>query len=160
MPDDFRWNLLLNELFLFSIVQMLGLYVGYKLFLAKEIIALSPGSSITTFLISFTISTIALVAVIKYFKPRGLFKLLFAFLIFVGSETVFGVFIPYGYFGAALAAILVALRFYHPTILTQNLALIIAIAGISANLGLLFPLSADFFIQYIASGRFCSTQMP
>jgi len=151
MARDYRWGLFLNEISLFFLVQALGLYVGYKLFLTEQIIALGASSSIITFLTSFTISTIALVLVIKYFKPSGLFKLLFAFLIFVGAETVFGVFIPVGYLGVALAAILVALRFYHPTVLTQNLALIIAIAGISANLGLLFPLSAVLVILAILS---------
>ena len=150
MAQNMRWNLFLNEIILFLIVQVLGLYVGYKIFLAKEIVALSAGSSIFTFLTSFAISTIALVLVIKYFKPSLMFKALFAFLIFVGSQTVFGVFIP-GIMGIVLAASLVALRFYRPTVLTQNIALIIAIAGISATLGLLFPLEAVLVILAVLS---------
>ncbi len=151
MKQDMRWGLFVNEILLFLAVQALGLYVGYKIFLAKEVVALAAGSSIITFLASFAISTVALIAVIKYFKPRGMFKILFAFLIFVGAETVFGVFVPFGYLSIALAAVLVVLRFYHPTILTQNLALMIAIAGISASLGLLFPLPAVLVILAVLS---------
>lgn len=150
MAQDMRWSLFLNEIFLFLLVQLLGLYVGYKLFLAKEIVALGTSSSLFTFFTAFAISTVLLILVIKYFRPRLLFKLLFAFLIFVGADTVFGVFLP-SLIGSFLALILVGVRFYSPTILSQNAAMIIAISGISATLGLLFPLEAVLVILAVLS---------
>ncbi len=146
-----RWKLFANEAFLFLTVQILGLYVGYNLFASKIIIPLEVQGSIVTFLIAFTVSTTLLLVMLRYFKRSPfVLKALFAFLVFVGAETVFSTFIP-EIFALALAIALIAARFYYPTVLTQNLAIIISIAGISATLGMLFPVAAVLVILAILS---------
>ena len=73
-----------------------------------------------------------------------------AFLIFVGTETVFLTFVPEE--AALLMAIeLVLLRFLWPNVLSQNITLMLAVAGISASLGLFFSIQAILVILAVLS---------
>ena len=147
---NFRRNLFLTESIIFLMVQALGLYVGLTLFQRQVIQTSATGSSVISFLISFSIATIVLILLLKFLKGKFMFKFLLAFLIFIGSETVFGTFIPEE--AAILIAFeLVLLRFLVPNVLTQNLVMIFAIAGIGATLGLMFSLEAVLIILAILS---------
>ncbi len=150
MANDMRWRLFLNESFLFLLTQAIGLYTGYWLFIHKAVEQGEAASSVVTFLISFTIATIGMILLLKYFKTKVLFKLLLAFLIFVGAQTVFIVFLPEEV-AILLAVELVLLRFVWPNVFSQNVALVIAVAGISATLGLFFPIYAVLVILAVLS---------
>ncbi len=150
MADNMRWQLFLNESIMFLIIQAIGLYVGYWFFLQRTIIPAETASSIFTFLVSFAVATAGLILLLKFFKTRIFFKFLLAFLIFVGAETVFLTFVPEE--AAILLAIeLVILRFMWPNVFSQNLALIFAVAGISATLGLFFSFEAVLVILAVLS---------
>ncbi|MFH1424976.1 MAG: presenilin family intramembrane aspartyl protease [archaeon] len=134
-----------SELSLFLGAQILGVYVGFSLINMGYTYVQDTGASVSSFLISFTIATLVLVLMLKFLKSHLFFKGLLAFLIFVGAETVFAVFI---WEGAALllAIALVVLRFKLPNVFMQNLVMVIAIAGIGANLGTLFSVPAVLII--------------
>ena len=150
MANDMRWKLFLNESFLFLLTQAIGLYVGYWVFTHQVIIPAETNSSIITFLLSFSIATIGMILFLKFFKTRVFFKFLMAFLIFVGTETVFLTFVPEE--AALLMAIeLVLLRFLWPNVLSQNITLMLAVAGISASLGLFFSIQAILVILAVLS---------
>ncbi len=150
MADNMRWRLFLNESFLFLLTQVIGLYVGYWFFTNEVIVPAETTSSVVTFLISFSIATVGLFLFLKFFKTRVFFKFLMAFLIFVGTETVFLVFFPEK-IAIILAVGLVLLRFLWPNVLSQNLTLVIAVAGISASLGLFFSIPAVLIILAVLS---------
>ena len=150
MATDMRWRLFLNETALFLAIQFLGLYVGYWIFTHQIIIPAETTGSVITFLVSFSVATVGLIFLLKFFRTRIFFKFLLAFLIFVGSETVFTVFIPEEA-AILLAFELVILRFYWPNVFSQNLALIFAVAGISATLGLFFSIEAVLIILAVLS---------
>lgn len=150
MANDMRWGLFLNESAIFLLIQAIGLYVGHWFFVRQLIVQAETTSSIFTFLISFAVATVGMILLLKHFKTRSFFKVMMAFLIFVGSETVFSVFFPEEV-AILLAIELVILRFYWPNVFSQNLTLVFAIAGISATLGLFFSIQAVLVILAVLS---------
>nr|HIK01390.1 hypothetical protein [Candidatus Undinarchaeales archaeon ERR594346 U_76725] len=148
---DFRPRLLLSELSLFFTVQIIGLYVAIRIAAVEIIPVVETGPAVKSFLILFTIATAVFLLLIRFLKKRlGFMKILMAFIIFVGSETVFIVF--FSEFTAMLLAIsLVIIRFTYPTIFVQNASLILALAGVGASIGLLFNVSTIFIILAVLS---------
>lgn len=147
---DFRPRLFLTETALFFIAQILGLYVGFNLFNRGYAVSAETSTSVFSFIIAFSVATITLILLLKFFKGKIMFKLLLAFLIFVGSETVFGTFIPEEA-AFLIAAELVLIRFLVPNVFTQNFVMIFAIAGIGVSLGLLLSIPAVLIILAILS---------
>lgn len=87
------------------------------------------------FLVSFFIATFLMLVFLKIFKGKFFFELFFSGAIIFGSQGPLGIFLEK--FQAFLMSIgIIALRFYHPRIWTQNLAIIIGVSGIAASLGL------------------------
>lgn len=150
MATDMRWNLFLNTAALFLIVQAVGLYTGSVIFATQEIVALEATGSIINFLVSFAVATIGLVLLLKFTRTGLFFKLLFAFLIFVGTNTVFAAFIP-AEAAFLLAVEMVILRFCWPNVFSHNAVMMLAIAGIAATLGLLFSITAVLVILAVLS---------
>lgn len=151
----FRPRAFVSESVIFLLTQFLGLYVGIKLaslgYIAPQTTtAVETINYIWPFLVSFSIATVLIIFGLKYLKGGSIFKGLMAFLVFYGSWVVFSVFIP-DLIAMVLAIILVALRFKIANILTQNLAMMIAIAGISAMIGSELPIYGVIILLAVLS---------
>jgi len=86
------------------------------------------------FLLSFFIATSLMLLFLKKFKGKFLFEFFFSAAIIFGAQGPFGLLFSKLY--AFLAAVLlVVFRFMHPRIWTQNIIIIIGIAGVAASLG-------------------------
>lgn len=149
--SEFRPQLLAAEFSLFLAVQLLGLWVGWTIFTTIPVPKMETAPSIIWFLIIFAIATGLILLALKFFKARLPFGLIFAFLIFVGADIVFSTFIPWRAVSIALAVGVVGVRFLWPNILTQNIAIIIAIAGISAQLGVFLTAPAVIILLIVLS---------
>ena len=87
------------------------------------------------FLVSFLIATIIMLLFLKVFKGKLMFEVFFSGAIIFGAQGPLGIiFVKFTAFLVAIA--IVALRFIYPRIWTQNMAIIIGIAGIAASLGM------------------------
>jgi len=146
----FRPKLLAAEFSLFLAVQLLGLWVGLTILKTVPIPKMETGPSIFWFLIAFVIATGLILLALKFLKFRAPFGAVFAFLIFIGSHIVFSTFLP-NIIAIVLAIGLVGLRFLWPNILTQNISMIIAVAGVSAQLGVLLTVPAVIILLIILS---------
>jgi len=150
MAIKIKPGLLINEFILFFIPQILGLFVGWKIFTTIPIIKMEVIPSITTFMIAFAIATVLIILAIKFIKISVPFNILFSFLVFVGAEIVFELFMPV-LMAVACALILAGARYLWPNMLVQNVAILIAIAGVGAQLGLLLPVTAVIILLVILS---------
>ena len=139
--SESRPQLLAAQVTLFLAVQLLGLWVGWTLLKIVPIPKMETGPSLLWFGIAFIIVTGGILLALKYFKFKMPFGAMFAFLIFVGAHIVFSTFLP-NIYAIVLAVAIVALRYLWPNILTQNIAIVISIAGISAQLGVLLTVPA------------------
>jgi len=91
--------------------------------------------SIFQFLVSFLIATILMLLFLQIFKGKFMFEVFFSGAIIFGAQGPLGIiFVKSVAFLGAIA--IVVLRFIYPRIWTQNLAIIIGIAGIAASLGM------------------------
>ncbi len=145
-----RVNLLFAELSMFLTVQLLALFVGANM-IDKGMAEYMPAkTAILTFGIAFLLATGILLLVLRFLKGPMSLGLFFAFVLFVGARLVFDAFVPFLY-GVALAIAIVALRFWKPTVLTHNIAIFIALAGVSAKLGTLLPVLAVIVILALLS---------
>jgi presenilin-like A22 family membrane protease len=125
------------ESLLFLLTQFLGLAVGFRLHGIEEVrkaIEAQP-ISLSRFLITFFIGTAILLLLLRFVKKKAIFQGLFYFLLFFGCLVFFDAFLPF-FLTVLASVVVVALRFCLPSVLTQNLAIIFSIAGISAYLGL------------------------
>ncbi len=147
---NFRSGLFLIESMLFLVSQGIGLYVGYALFKLGYTPSAETNSSVIIFLLTFLIATAAIVSMLKFFKGKFLFQFLLAFLIFAGSETVFSVFVP-DLIAIVLSGVVVFLRFKFQNVLSQNIAMVFAISGIGATLGVFLSIRAVLIILAVLS---------
>jgi presenilin-like A22 family membrane protease len=137
--------------FTFMLAQIIGLLTGFiNLSLPAFAETASIQASVGGFLIAFLVATTVLLLLIKFVKGNILFKIMLALLIFMGTDAVFETFMN-PYIAMALAVFLVILRFVKPTVFVQNIVMTIAIAGIGATLGLMFPVGAIILILIILS---------
>lgn len=149
--NEFRPRLLFSEMSLFLIVQFLGLWTGYTLLKTVPVPPrMETFPSIVWFLAAFLIATSLMLILMKYFKGKLFFSSAFAFLVFIGSEAVFSIFVP-PYWSIALAVAVVAARFLWPSVLTQNIAIILAVAGVGAQLGILLTVPAIIILLIVLS---------
>ena len=139
--SESRPQLLAAQVTLFLAVQLLGLWVGWTLLKTVPVPKMETGPSLLWFGIAFVVVTAGILLALKYFKFKMPFGAMFAFLIFVGAHIVFSTFLP-NIYAIILAVAIVALRYLWPNILTQNIAIVISIAGISAQLGVLLTVPA------------------
>jgi presenilin-like A22 family membrane protease len=132
---------------------MLGtkvLFEGQEMGLRDAMIIADTGSGIASFVAAIAISTIMMVLVLKYLKGRWLYQLLFAYLLFMGIDTVVG--FSFGEpLGVAAALLIIAARFLKPTVIVQNIALMIALAGVSAQLAMFFNTQTLVMVLIVAS---------
>jgi len=143
---------------IFLLTQALALFVGIQMLgsLAmqgvahEEVMIQSTGMGIGMFLAALLASTIFMILLIKYLDSRLLFQLMFGWLVFVGSFIVFQYTIGNPW-AMTFAVFVVILRFLKPLVLLQNIAMILAIAGVAAQLGLVFSTITLVIVLIIAS---------
>ncbi len=87
------------------------------------------------FLVSFLIATVLMLFFLKAFKGKFLFQVLFGGLVIFGAQGPLGLIVS-PWLAFLLSFGIVGLRFALPRIWTQNLAIILAVAGIAASMGL------------------------
>jgi len=136
--------------FLFASTQILGIIVGISLLSQQVIVVEETSSSIFGFLTAFIMATLFLILLLKFFKTSSMFKLLMIFLIFIGAEAVFSTFL-FEELAILLAVEVVLLRFLWPNVFTQNLSMILALAGIGSVLGLMLSIPAILTILVVLS---------
>jgi presenilin-like A22 family membrane protease len=130
-----KLKVLATELSIFLAVQLLGLYTAAHLLSTQSEIYLNvPELSILSFAASFILAVTIIFMAIKFLKGKFGFKLLFVFLIVVGSKTIFSAMFS-DFVSTILALVVVALWVGLPYVLMHNLAIVLAISGISAELG-------------------------
>ena len=132
-----RLKLYLSEILTFLAIQALGIFVGLRLLHIPEVQAQMKTQPIklSDFLIAFAIGTALIFLALKAFKKGFFFKIFIGFLIFFGCLIVFGAFIPD--IPAIILTIACIYFYYHrPKVLTQNIALGLAICGAGVMIGL------------------------
>lgn len=132
------FNIFWKEALLFTLTQILGIFVAVRLSKVLEILEaeLQP-VSFANFIIYFIIITLVILAFLKISKKGSgvLLRIFFILAIFSGLDILFSTFIIEP--GATiLAAGLIVLRFIRPTVLLHNLIVIGGLAGIGGLLGL------------------------
>ena len=163
MAFDFRPRLLMYESFMFISVQLIALLTGLGLILTQQapprqgpvtnIPELASGS--WQILLAFAIAVVLIFILLRFIKVPAVWGGFFAFIIFIGAQTVFGSFLPF-FFGSTLfslilsvvlAAAIVIARWVKPNLATHNLAIFLGVAGVSAVLGLtLVPIVIIFLL--------------
>lgn len=129
-----NWGAFLTESLIFLTIQGVGLFVGWKLIQEVQRLSIVETISITEFIVAFVMATAVLLLALKFIKHKMAFKLLFIFLIMIGSKIVFESVFP-AIFAGILAILVLVAWLMIPTILTQNIAMLFTIAGISASVG-------------------------
>ena len=154
MKLEFKhFNIFWKEAVLFTLTQVLGIFVAVRLAGFLEELEIEPEPvSILSFLIYFLIVTLAILAFLKISKKGSgvLLQIFFILAVFFGLDILFSVFIIEP--GATiLAAGLVILRFIRPTILLHNLVVVGGLAGVGGLLGItLFPRDAIILLIILA----------
>ena len=145
-----KTKVLFSELTLFAIIQFLGIFVASKFLMRRPEVLAAPEISLTFFIAVFLLSIVFIFIAMRLFKNKHGFKLLFVFLIVIGSRTVFSAFMS-EFYASIIALILVALWVAIPYVFMHNIALIFAISGISTELGFSLSLSTILFLFGVLS---------
>lgn len=134
------------------VVQILGLLSAWAFLKSVPAppIKMETAPSIIWFLAAFAIITIAIILLLKYFKFPKMYSGFFAFVIFIGAEAIFSIFLPV-WLAVISAAGIVALRFVWPNVATQNLAVIVGVAGVGAQIGILLNVWAVIALLAVLS---------
>lgn len=146
---NLKLKLYFSEILIYLVIQALGLFVGVKLFSNPEVRAQAETHpiSLSSVLISFGIATILIFLAVRFLKKGVFFQIFIGFLIFFGSMIVFesllgdiDMVIRGFHFGNIpvlfLAIICIYLYYLHPKVITQNIAIGLAISGAGVMLGL------------------------
>lgn len=141
------------EAVLYLITQFLGLAAAIKIGKSlPQLTRQAPQISWVRFLIYFAMGTILILIFLKLNlgRSRFFFELIFALAVFSGSQIIFSLFMP-DFWSMFAAALLVIIRFLHPSVLTQNLSMILAIAGIGALIGLSLTILSVIIVLIVLS---------
>jgi len=134
------WRIFIMEAFLFSLTLGLGIFTAFRI---NEILKFQkftiPQISFGKFVIYFLLATL-LIFLISYFLKfkkgkRVFFKAIFILAIFWGGALLLSYWIP-GLLALILIGILIFWWLKKPSILIQDLCLILGIAGLGSILGL------------------------
>lgn len=148
-----KLNVFISEAFLYLTTLTLGLITAWQIAKTLPQVALDMSSiSWPRFLIYFALGTLLIFLFLKFSQVHSRFflEIVFALAIFSGSQIIFGLFMP-DFWAMFCAALLVIWRFLHPSVLTQNLAMILAIAGIGALIGLSLSIASVIIILMVLS---------
>jgi presenilin-like A22 family membrane protease len=142
-----KLKVLFLELLLFAAIQFLGILVATILMLNKPELLAVPEISLATFATIFLFSIVFILLAMRFVKHKYGFRLLFVFLIVVGSKTVFSAFVS-DFVANILALTVVALWVALPYVFMHNAVLLLAVSGISTELG--FSLSFSTILLLLA----------
>ena len=145
---DFKPMLLTYESLMFLCVQFIALGTGVLLLNTGQA-QLPPIEGgfwrLAQFLAAFLIALVVIVLLLRYLKTPLSFGLFFAFLIFIGSQTVFAALLSLSsnvlndltilILSIALAIGIIALRWWKPNLITHNISIFLGVAGVAAILG-------------------------
>jgi len=148
-----KLNVFVGEALLFLLTQLLGLAVVLK---TKQnlsnITQQLPDVSWLSFLIYFALGTLLILVFLRLARKKSgaFFNIVFALAIFSGSQVIFSLIMP-DLWAMFCAALLVVLRFLRPSIVIQNLTMVLAIAGLGATIGLSLSLFSALIILMVLS---------
>ena len=148
-----QFKILGFESAIFLISQALALFVGFRMLSlgAREAAMIeSTSAGVSMFLGALFISTLMIILMIKFLNSKIIFQLIFAWLIFIGSLTVFEVVIGEP-LAMTFAILLVILRFVKPLVIIQNIAMVLAIGGIAPQLAMFFNTTTIITVLIFAS---------
>lgn len=167
---DLRLNFLAQIIIAFLITAFLSLATAYSattgkvaytsesvrsVYVSPPLLTSSPyqpaGIEAVQFLASFFLATILLLVLLKIFKGKFVFEILFSGAVIFGAQGPLGIVLPRidAFFAAV---VIVILRFAYPRILTQNVAIIIGVAGIAVSLGMsVKPLMAIVILIFLSA---------
>ncbi len=136
------WKIFFWEVFLFSITLVLGIFTAFRIsnFLEIQEIVL-PQVSLWRFVVYFLIVTLFLLSIsyfIKVKKRKGaIFRVLFILTVFLGGLFFLEAWLPAPF---PLILIIFLIFWWHkcPSVLTQDILMILGIIGMGATLGLAF----------------------
>lgn len=133
----------------FGLTQALGLYVAWRFL--PEVIAAKPvnwGNFSWVDLLVLSVFIVVFFVFATKFKRAGsvFYKVFLSLIIFSGSQAIFAVWVM-PLVATAFAVALVVIFWFHQSILTQNLAMILTIAGIGAAIGIsLLPMTVIYIL--------------
>src|SRR3990172_7708576 len=130
---DFKPRIFVYESLMFLAVQFIAIITGAQLVGTGKVTIPPPEGGafrLGQFLIAFIIALVLIVLILRFLKTPLTFGLFFAFLIFIGAQTVFGAFLPL-IISIILAIAVVVLRWWKPNIITHNFAIFLGVAGVS-----------------------------
>ena len=134
------WKVFAIEAFLFSVTLFLGIITSYRLLSSPDFEkAQMPQISPLYFIVSFLIATIAILITVRILKFKRhktiIFKILFIVTIFSGALLLISTWLPSSV-AMFFTVILIILWLWRPSILTQDIAMVLGIAGVGSFLGL------------------------
>jgi presenilin-like A22 family membrane protease len=129
-----KLNVLLTQLFLFILVQLLGIYVASTLIFQKPELIEIQQISLLAFFAIFALSVAIIFLAMRFLKHKFGFKMLFVFLIVVGSKSVFSSMFSET-ISTILSLVVVGLWVAIPYVYMHNIAIILSVSGIAAELG-------------------------
>lgn len=127
--------LLLYELIVFASIQLFGLLVGYRLMRSDFFTAQVIQFTALDFIAAFLIATAFFLIFLKFLRGATLFKILFVFLILIGSKSALSAFFP-NILASVLTLGVLIIWLLFPYVITHNFVILMAISGISASIGL------------------------
>lgn len=136
---------------MFVLILALGLGAAFRLNKIMDFLAVeTPSISLGRFILYFIFATLIILILLKTSKGGLFFKIFYGLTVFIGAQVIFGLFTS-ATASLLLAAALVLLRFSLPRVWTQNLAVILSVAGIGSLLGLsITPFTAVFILAILA----------
>lgn len=148
-----HFNIFWKEAFLFTLTQVLGIFVAIRVSKVLEALEIKPEPiNLSNFLIYFLIITLVILAFLKISKKGSgvMLQIFFVLAVFSGLDILFGTFTGEPT-ATILAAGLIILRFVRPTVWLHNLVVIGGLAGIGAMLGItILPRDAIILLIILA----------
>ncbi len=139
--------LFLQELFLFALVQAIGIFAVLYGGVTRPEKDLAAGLNIGEIIFFLAFFVLAVYLISKFSHKAGtFFKVILGLVVFVGSQTIFSL-ISGEIYSILLAAILTFAVMRFKIVLLHNLGMILALSGVGAVLGLsLAPISIVFLL--------------
>lgn len=150
------WRFFLWEAALFALTLLLGILAGVRFKQLLNIRGLALTSiSIWQFFLSFAAGTLVLLAFVYFFRfkraKKAFFKIILWGTLVLGNLFFWSLWIPNDWLILLLIAILIFLLVKKPIVAVHNAALILAMAGVGAGLGVqLDPLLVCFMMLIFA----------
>ncbi len=133
----------------FGLTQALGIYAAWRFL--PQVVSIQPiswsGFSAVDFVILAAFLAVFIIVTTKFERVGSwFFRFFLSLLIFSGAQAIFGIwFDPLS--STIVAIIIMAVFWFFQNIITQNIAMILAIAGLGAVLGLsLLPISVVYIL--------------